>query len=93
MGCKCIILCPTRELANQTLQVAERLCQANFAGWIVPGGLLGGDSRSSEKSRLRKGLAIIVATPGRLLDHLTKTQSLWKDHKTPVVSMHIVVQT
>jgi ATP-dependent RNA helicase DDX31/DBP7 len=76
LGCRCIILCPTRELANQTLQVAERLCQANFAGWIVPGGLLGGDSRSSEKSRLRKGLAMIVATPGRLLDHLTKTQSL-----------------
>uniref|UniRef100_A0A7S4AWL8 ATP-dependent RNA helicase n=1 Tax=Pseudo-nitzschia australis TaxID=44445 RepID=A0A7S4AWL8_9STRA len=76
MGCRCIILCPTRELACQTLQVLERLCQANFAGWIVPGGLLGGDSRKSEKASLRKGLAIIVATPGRLLDHLHKTQSL-----------------
>mmetsp|Transcript_29023 Transcript_29023/g.32556 ORF Transcript_29023/g.32556 Transcript_29023/m.32556 type:complete len:950 (-) Transcript_29023:713-3562(-) len=76
MGCRCIILCPTRELASQTLQVLELLCQANFSGWIVPGGLLGGDSRNSEKSRLRKGLAMIVATPGRLLDHLHKTQSL-----------------
>jgi len=76
MGCRCIILCPTRELASQTLQVVERLCQANFAGRIVPGGLLGGDSRHSEKSRLRKGLGVIVATPGRLLDHLHKTQSL-----------------
>jgi len=76
MGCRCIILCPTRELASQTLQVLERLCQANFAGWIVPGGLLGGDSRKSEKASLRKGLAVIVATPGRLLDHLHKTQSL-----------------
>jgi ATP-dependent RNA helicase DDX31/DBP7 len=76
MGCRCIILCPTRELANQTLLVLERLCRANFAGWIVPGGLLGGDSRNSEKSRLRKGLGIIVATPGRLLDHLQKTTSL-----------------
>eukprot|EP00536_Pseudo-nitzschia_multiseries_P001572 jgi/Psemu1/250695/estExt_Genewise1Plus.C_190217 len=76
MGCRCIILCPTRELASQTLQVLERLCQSNFAGWIVPGGLLGGDSRKSEKASLRKGLAIIVATPGRLLDHLHKTQSL-----------------
>jgi ATP-dependent RNA helicase DDX31/DBP7 len=43
---------------------------------MVPGGLLGGDSRSSEKSRIRKGLGIIVATPGRLLDHLHKTESL-----------------
>jgi len=76
MGCRCIILCPTRELARQTLQVLECLCQANFPGWIVPGGLLGGDSRKSEKASLRKGLAIIVATPGRLLDHLHKTQSL-----------------
>ena len=76
MGCRCIILCPTRELASQTLQVLEPLCQANFPGWIVPGGLLGGDSRKSEKASLRKGLAIIVATPGRLLDHLHKTQSL-----------------
>ena len=76
MGCRCIIICPTRELAYQTLQVLEKLCQANFAGWIVPGGLLGGDSRNSEKKSLRKGLALIVATPGRLLDHLHKTQSL-----------------
>ena len=76
MGCRCIILCPTRELASQTLQVLERLCQANFPGWIVPGGLLGGDSRKSEKASLRKGLAIIVGTPGRVLDHLHKTQSL-----------------
>lgn len=76
MGCQCIILCPTRELATQTLQVLERLCQANFPGWIVPGGLLGGDSRKSEKASLRKGLAIVVGTPGRLLDHLHKTQSL-----------------
>lgn len=76
LGTKCLILCPTRELASQTLQVLEKLCQANFAGWIVPGGLLGGDSRNSEKSRIRKGLAVVVATPGRLLDHLQKTESL-----------------
>lgn len=76
LGTKCIILCPTRELASQTLTVVEKLCQSNFAGWMVPGGLLGGDSRSSEKSRIRKGLGIVVATPGRLLDHLNKTESL-----------------
>ena len=76
LGTKCIILCPTRELASQTLEVLERICQSCFAGWLVPGGLLGGDSRQSEKARVRKGLAVIVATPGRLLDHLHKTQSL-----------------
>lgn len=43
--------------------------------WIVPGLLSGGATRNHEKSRLRKGLALIVATPGRLLDHLRSTAS------------------
>ncbi len=29
-----------------------------------------------EKARLRRGITLLVATPGRLLDHLTKTESL-----------------
>ena len=88
-GTKCLILCPTRELAAQTFALTERLCAQTFH-WIVPGCLLGGggncgegssnnnstSSRKSEKMRLRKGLGIIVATPGRLLDHLCKTESL-----------------
>lgn len=36
---------------------------------------LGGEKRKSEKARLRKGLPILVATPGRLLDHLKMTAS------------------
>ena len=74
-GTRCLILCPTRELASQTFQVVERLCTNSF-NWIVPGSLLGEENRKSEKARLRKGLAIIVATPGRFLDHLQKTESL-----------------
>eukprot|EP00977_Amphora_coffeiformis_P004751 scaffold1019_cov172-Amphora_coffeaeformis.AAC.4 len=74
-GTRCLILCPTRELASQTFEVVERLCTNSF-NWIVPGSLLGEENRKSEKARLRKGLAIIVATPGRFLDHLQKTESL-----------------
>lgn len=43
------------------------------ARWIVPGLLSGGATKNHEKSRLRKGLPLIVATPGRLLDHLRTT--------------------
>ncbi|XP_015579521.1 DEAD-box ATP-dependent RNA helicase 17 isoform X2 [Ricinus communis] len=43
--------------------------------WIVPGYIMGGESRSKEKARLRKGISILVATPGRLLDHLKNTSS------------------
>ncbi|KAJ3031033.1 UNVERIFIED_CONTAM: ATP-dependent RNA helicase dbp7 [Siphonaria sp. JEL0065] len=43
--------------------------------WIVPGLVVGGDKKKSEKARLRKGCTILVSTPGRLLDHLKTTQS------------------
>jgi ATP-dependent RNA helicase DDX31/DBP7 len=74
-GTRCVLLCPTRELATQTHSFADRLCRASFP-WIVPGCLSGGEKRKSEKARLRKGITLLVATPGRLLDHLTKTESL-----------------
>jgi ATP-dependent RNA helicase DDX31/DBP7 len=74
-GTRCIILCPTRELASQTLVVAEQVCSHTF-NWIVAGCLFGEERRKSEKARIRKGLTIVVATPGRLLDHLMRTESL-----------------
>lgn len=43
--------------------------------WIVPGLLIGGAKKSSDKARIRKGINILVATPGRLLDHLKTTVS------------------
>jgi ATP-dependent RNA helicase DDX31/DBP7 len=48
----------------------------NSFRWIVPGCLSGGEKRKSEKARIRKGISILIATPGRLLDHLSKTESL-----------------
>ena len=74
-GTRCIVLCPTRELATQTFIAAEKLCSHAFS-WLVPGLLVGGEKRKSEKARLRKGITILIATPGRLLDHLGKTECL-----------------
>jgi ATP-dependent RNA helicase DDX31/DBP7 len=74
-GTRCIILCPTRELATQTYTMCNNLCSKSFS-WIVPGCFSGGEKRKSEKARLRKGISILIATPGRLLDHVTKTESL-----------------
>uniref|UniRef100_A0A8C9ML40 ATP-dependent RNA helicase n=1 Tax=Serinus canaria TaxID=9135 RepID=A0A8C9ML40_SERCA len=42
--------------------------------WIVPGVLMGGEKRKSEKARLRKGINILISTPGRLVDHIRSTQ-------------------
>lgn len=68
-----IIIAPTRELVLQISEVANVLLR-QFP-WIVFGTLMGGESKKKEKGRLRKGLGVIVATPGRLLDHLQNTAS------------------
>lgn len=43
---------------------------------IVPGYLIGGEKKKSEKNRLRRGVNILVATPGRLMDHIKTTECL-----------------
>ncbi|KAG8681882.1 ATP-dependent RNA helicase dbp7 [Ceratobasidium sp. 394] len=43
--------------------------------WLISGLLTGGSTRAHEKARLRKGVPILVSTPGRLLDHLQNTES------------------
>ena len=37
--------------------------------------IIGGANRSTEMEKLEKGINIIVATPGRLLDHLLNTKN------------------
>jgi ATP-dependent RNA helicase DDX31/DBP7 len=73
-GLFAIILAPTRELCKQISIVLENLLRC--AHWIVAGTVIGGEKKKSEKARLRKGLNILVATPGRLADHLDNTQVL-----------------
>lgn len=73
-GLFAIILAPTRELCKQISVVLENLLRC--AHWLVAGTVIGGEKKKSEKARLRKGLNILVATPGRLADHLDNTQVL-----------------
>ncbi|KAJ6036800.1 hypothetical protein N7540_001079 [Penicillium herquei] len=73
-GLFAIILAPTRELCKQISVVLENLLRC--ANWLVAGTVIGGEKKKSEKARLRKGLNILVATPGRLADHLENTQVL-----------------
>ncbi|XP_012268954.2 probable ATP-dependent RNA helicase DDX31 [Athalia rosae] len=73
-GLRALIVVPTRELALQTYECFLKLIKS-FT-WIVPGYLVGGEKRKAEKARLRKGCTILVATPGRLLDHIKHTESL-----------------
>ncbi|KAL8996853.1 MAG: hypothetical protein Q9169_003755 [Polycauliona sp. 2 TL-2023] len=73
-GLFALILAPTRELCKQISIVLESLLRC--ANSIVAGTVIGGEKKKSEKARLRKGLNILVATPGRLVDHLDNTEVL-----------------
>ena len=46
---------------------------------------MGGENRDKEKSRLRKGMNIIITTPGRILDHLVTTKCFSIDNVRWVV--------
>ena len=64
-----LILTPTRELAQQIDEVLLPLARAvGHASVVVAGGM----SYSKQITAMRKGTAILVATPGRLIDLLNK---------------------
>jgi ATP-dependent RNA helicase DDX18/HAS1 len=71
-GLGAVIITPTRELA---LQIYGQLQELMSAGHKQTYGLvMGGANRRVEAERLEKGVNILVATPGRLLDHLQNTR-------------------
>lgn len=73
LGTHAIVIAPTRELVVQIHDVLMMILRRYH--WLVGGMLMGGEQRSREKARLRKGVMVLVATPGRLLDHLQNTES------------------
>nr|WP_238996960.1 DEAD/DEAH box helicase [Entomobacter blattae] len=60
-----LILAPTRELA---LQVAENFQQYGRYTKLTHALLIGGESMTDQKETLNKGVDVLIATPGRLLD-------------------------
>ena len=72
-GTFALVLVPTRELAVQTHEAIETLSRP--FPWLVTSILMGGERKKAEKARLRKGVAVVVATPGRVSDHLDSTAS------------------
>jgi ATP-dependent RNA helicase DeaD len=64
-----VILVPTRELAVQVAAEIERF--ARYTG-IRAVSIYGGQSIGIQYNQLRKGVQIVVATPGRLIDHVKR---------------------
>ena len=66
---RCLILVPTRELADQIEADCKSLCAFTM---IKSLGLIGGLPFKEQRARIRKNPEIIIATPGRILEHLEK---------------------
>jgi len=64
---RALVLTPTRELAAQ---VGESICDYGSHLPIRTAVIFGGVSINTQFAKLRKGVDVIVATPGRLLDHM-----------------------
>jgi ATP-dependent RNA helicase DDX18/HAS1 len=64
------VVSPTRELALQIFGVAKELMEHHSQ---TLGIVMGGANRKAEVDKLVKGVNLLIATPGRLLDHLENT--------------------
>ena len=70
-GTGIVVISPTRELALQIYGVAHDLMQHHTQTFGIT---IGGANRRAEAEKLAKGVNLLVATPGRLLDHLQNTR-------------------
>jgi ATP-independent RNA helicase DbpA len=65
-----MVLCPTRELADQVAQELRRLARSTSNIKIVT--LCGGTTMGPQIGSLEHGAHIVVGTPGRIMDHLDR---------------------
>ena len=65
-----LVLCPTRELAVQVSEEIGRL--AKYVKGLRIEAIYGGDSIDRQIRSLKKGVHIVVGTPGRVMDHIER---------------------
>lgn len=65
-----IILCPTRELAIQVAEELKRLARYKRSLYTLP--VYGGQSIKRQIKALKKGVQVIIGTPGRVMDHMRR---------------------
>ncbi len=65
-----MVLCPTRELADQVTQEIRRLARFQENIKVLP--LCGGSAMRNQITSLENGVHIVVGTPGRIMDHMER---------------------
>lgn len=81
-GAQVLILCPTRELAQQAEGEVRKI--AKYSEGIKTAAVYGGEPIISQIHTLKRGAQIIIGTPGRVMDHINR-HSLIMDHLKLVV--------
>ena len=77
-----LILAPTRELAAQVAESFEKFSAYHKLSMAL---LIGGVSFADQNAALDKGVDVLIATPGRLLDHFERGKVLLNDVKILVI--------
>lgn len=67
---RALILVPTRELAMQVAEAVHKYGHAAFGTCVVP--VYGGQAIQQQLRALKRGVDVVVATPGRALDHIRR---------------------
>ncbi len=68
-----LVIEPTRELADQVPLAFERYSKGQKLTWAL---LIGGVSFGDQEAKLDRGVDVLIATPGRLLDHFERGKLL-----------------
>jgi len=78
-----VVLCPTRELAMQVSEELKKIAQFKRGIKILP--VYGGEGIQHQLKELRRGVHIIVGTPGRVMDHMQRGSLSFEDVKMIVL--------
>jgi ATP-dependent RNA helicase RhlE len=79
---RALVITPTRELAQQIYDVCLGLA---YHTPLRVGLLVGGTGMARQEKALRSGAELLVATPGRLLDHMRQSQARFDEPRTLVL--------
>ena len=70
---RALVIAPTRELADQVAASFEKYAKGQKLSWAL---LIGGVSFGDQELKLDRGVDVLIATPGRLLDHFERGKLL-----------------
>ncbi len=78
-----IILCPTRELAMQVAEEFRKFLKYKSDIKVLP--VYGGQPISKQILALKKGVQVVIGTPGRVIDHINRKTLKLKDVKSIIL--------